>query len=123
LLLFRAVASSDSEVSSDTLMTKLNMTKKQYYSRIGKLTTNKMVYRTSGRYFPTSLGKIVYETQTIIGKAVADYWKLKAVDGLENSHSDQMPKEEYDKVIDALIDNDRIKKGLRIKSRIPLELV
>jgi hypothetical protein len=123
LLLFRAVASSDSEVSSDTLMTKLNMTKKQYYSRIGKLTRNKLVYRTSGRYFPTSLGKIVYETQTIIGKAVADYWKLKAVDGLENSHSDQMPKEEYDKVIDALIDNDRIKKGLRIKSRIPLELV
>jgi hypothetical protein len=110
-------------VSSDTLMTKLNMTKKQYYSRIGKLTRNKLVYRTRGRYFPTSLGKIVYETQTIIGKAVADYWKLKAVDGLENSHSDQMPEEEYDKVVDALIDNDRIKKGLRMNTRIPLEIV
>jgi hypothetical protein len=123
LLLFRAIASSDSEADTDTLVTRLHITKKQYYSRIGKLTRNKLVYRTSGRYFPTSLGKIVYETQTIIGKAVADYWRLKAVDGLENSHSDQMPKEEYDKVVDALIDNDMIKKGLRTKSRIPLEIV
>jgi hypothetical protein len=123
LLLFGAIASSDSEVHTDTLITRLHITKKQYYSRIGKLTRAKLVNRTNGKYFPTSLGKIVYETQTIIGKAVADYWKLKAVDGLENSHSDQMPKEEYDKVIDALIDNDGIKKGLRIKSRIPLELV
>jgi hypothetical protein len=122
LLLFRAIASSDSKVDTDTLITRLHITKKQYYSRIGKLTRAKLVNRTSGKYFPTSLGKIVYETQTIIGKAVADYWKLKAVDGLENSHSDQMPKEEYDKIIEALIDNDRIKKGL-IKSRIPLEIV
>jgi hypothetical protein len=123
LLLFRAIASSDSEVSSDTIITRLHITKKQYYSRIGKLTGSKLVNRTNCKYLPTSLGKIVYKTQTIIGKAVADYWKLKAVDGLENSHSDQMPKEEYDKVVDALIDNDMIKKGLRTKSRIPLEIV
>ena len=123
LLLFGAIASSDSEVDTDTLITRLHITKKQYYSRIGKLTRAKLVNRTSGKYFPTSLGKVVYETQTIIGKAVADYWKLKAVDGLGNSDSDQMPKEEYDKVVDALIDNDRIKKGLRINSRIPLEIV
>ena len=123
LLLFGAIASSDSEVDTDTLITRLHITKKQYYSRIGKLTRAKLVYRTSGIYFPTSLGKIVYETQTIIGKAIADYWKLKAVDGLENSDSDQMPKEEYDKVVDALIDNDMIKKSLRMKSRIPLEIV
>jgi hypothetical protein len=123
LLLFRAIASSDSEADTDTLVTSLHITKKQYYSRIGKLTRSKLVNRTNGKYFPTSLGKIVYETQTIIGKAVADYWNLKAVDGLENSHSDQMPKEEYDKVVDALIDNDMIKKGLRTKNRIPLEIV
>src|SRR6266516_6163154 len=101
LLLFRAIASSDSKVSSDTLITGLHITKKQYYSRIGKLTRSKLVNRTSGKYFPTSLGKIVYETQKIIGKAIADYWKLKAVDGLQNSDSDRMPKEEYDKVVDA----------------------
>ena len=123
LLLFGAIASSDSEVDTDTLITRLHITKKQYYSRIGKLTRAKLVNRTNGKYFPTSLGKIVYETQTIIGKAVADYWKLKALDGLENSHSDRMPKEEYDKLVDALIDNDMIKKGLRIKSSIPLEIV
>jgi hypothetical protein len=123
LLLFGAIASSDSEVDSDTLITRLHITKKQYYSRMSELVRTNLVTRRGGKYFPTSLGKIVYEAQTIIGKAVADYWKLKAVDGLENSHSDQMPKEEYDKVVDALIDNDRIKKGLRMKSRIPLEIV
>ena len=123
LLLFRAIASSESEADTDTLVSRLHITKKQYYSRIGKLTRAKLVNRTNGKYFPTSLGKIVYETQTIIGKAIADYWKLKAVDGLENSDSDQMPKEEYDKVVDALIDNDMIKKSLRMKSRIPLEIV
>ena len=123
LLLFGVIACSDSEVNTDTLIARLHITKKQYYSRIGKLTRSKLVNRTSGSYFPTSLGKIVYETQTIIGKAIADYWKLKAFDGLENSDSDQMPKEEYDKVVDALIDNDMIKKGLRTKSRIPLEIV
>src|SRR6266516_5818480 len=122
LLLLGAIASSDSEVDTDTLITRLHITKKQYYSRIGKLTRAKLVNRTNGKYFPTSLGKIVYETQTIIGKAVADYWKLKALDGLENSHPDRMPKEEYDKLVDALIDNDMIKKGLRIKSSIPLEI-
>src|SRR6266513_5688778 len=89
LLLFGAIASSDSEVDTDTLITRLHITKKQYYSRIGKLTRAKLVNRTNGKYFPTSLGKIVYETQKIIEKALANYWKLKAVDGLQNSDSDQ----------------------------------
>jgi hypothetical protein len=121
LLLFGAIASSDSEVSSDILMSKLHITRTQYYSRMSELVRTSIVTRRSGEYFLTALGKIVYETQTIIGKAVADYWKLTAIEGLENS--DQFPKDEYDKVIDALIDNERIKQELRTKIRVPHEIV
>jgi hypothetical protein len=121
LLLFKTIAVSNSG-STGMLLTRFNLTRKQYYSRISGLVKANLVNRRDRKYFLTTFGKIVYETQTIIEAALRNYWKLKAIDGL-NSDSDPMPKEEYDKVIDALIDNDRIKKGLRINSRIPLELV
>jgi hypothetical protein len=121
LLLFNTIALSNSE-STDMLLTRLNLTRRQYYSRLSVLVKANLVNRKDRKYFLTTFGKIVYETQTIIEAALRNYWKLKAVDGLD-SDSDQMPKEEYDKVIDALIDNDRIKKELGIKSRIPLEVV
>jgi hypothetical protein len=72
------------------------------------------VVRRNRKYFLTSLGKIVYDAQKIIGNAVGDYWKLKAVDTLEIT--DQMPKEEYNEIINALIENEKIKEGLIIKS-------
>jgi len=121
LLLFNTIAVSNSG-STGMLLTQLNLTRKQYYSRISGLVKANLINRRDRKYFLTTFGKIVYETQTIIEAALRNYWKLKAIDGL-NSISDPMPKEEYDNVIDALIDNDRIKKGLRINSRIPLELV
>jgi hypothetical protein len=121
LLLFNTIAVSNSG-STGMLLTRFNLTRKQYYSRISGLVKANLINRRDRKYFLTTFGKIVYETQTIIEAALRNYWKLKAIDGL-NSISDPMPKEEYDKLIDALIDNDRIKKGLRINSRIPLELV
>jgi hypothetical protein len=121
LLLFNTIAVSNSE-STGMLLTRLNLTRKQYYSRLSVLVKANLVNRKDRKYFLTTFGKIVYETQSIIEAALHNYWKLKAVDSLD-SDSDQMPKEEYDKLVDALIDNDRIKKGLRTKSRIPLEIV
>jgi hypothetical protein len=73
-----------------------------------------LVVRRDGKYFLTSLGKIIYDAQKMIGNAVGDYWKLKAVDTLEMT--DQLPKEEYNKIINALIENEKIKEGLIIKS-------
>jgi hypothetical protein len=113
LVLFNTIALSNSD-GSDILISKLNLTRKQYYSRISKLVKVDLVVRRNGKYFLTSLGKIVYDAQKIIGNAVGDYWKLKAVDTLEIT--DQMPKEEYNKIINALIENEKIKEGLIIKS-------
>jgi hypothetical protein len=113
LVLFNTIALSNSD-GSDILISKLNLTRKQYYSRISKLVKVDLVVRRNGKYFLTSLGKIVYDAQKIIGNAVGDYWKLKAVDTLEIT--DQMPKEEYNEIINALIENEKLKEGLIIKS-------
>jgi hypothetical protein len=113
LVLFNTIALSNSD-GSDILISKLKLTRKQYYSRISKLVKVDLVVRRNRKYFLTSLGKIVYDAQKIIGNAVGDYWKLKAVDTLEIT--DQMPKEEYNKIINALIENEKIKEGLIIKS-------
>jgi hypothetical protein len=113
LVLFNTIALSNSD-GSDILISNLKLTRKQYYSRISKLVKVDLVVRRNRKYFLTSLGKIVYDAQKIIGNAVGDYWKLKAVDTLEIT--DQMPKEEYNEIINALIENEKIKEGLIIKS-------
>lgn len=108
LLLFTAVAVSNSESGSDILLSKLRLTRKQYYSRISELAKANLVTRKNGKYHLTSFGKIVYLYQTIIQKALHDYWKLKAIDELEISNG-EMPNEEYNKIIDILIDNEKMK--------------
>jgi hypothetical protein len=113
-LLFDTIALSHSE-TSDVLLAKLKLTQKEYYSRMSKLVKANLVNRRQGKYFLTSLGKIVYDTQTTLRKAIADYWKLKAIDELE-SYDEEMPKEEYNKIINSLIDNEKIKEALRDKS-------
>jgi predicted transcriptional regulator len=115
LLLFNAIALSNSE-SSDILATRLNLTRKQYYSRMSELVRTNLVNRRNGKYFLTSLGKIVYDVQTTIRKAIADYWKLKAIDELELEDRGEMPKEEYNKIINSLIDNEKIKEGSKMQA-------
>jgi predicted transcriptional regulator len=112
LLLFNTIAVSNSE-GSDMLLTNLNLTKKQYYSRISGLVKANLVTKRSGRYFLTTFGKIVYVVVITIGKAISEYWKLKAVDTLK---SDQLlPTDEYNKIINTLIDNERVREVLVIK--------
>jgi hypothetical protein len=44
----------------------------------------------------------------IIGEALSNYWKLKAIETIEMSGSN-LPADEVTKLINALIDNHRIK--------------
>ena len=74
-----------------------------------------LVTRRNGKYSLTAFGKIVYDAQTIIEKALGNYWKLKAIDRLENS--DHIPKEEYNEIIHLLIDNESVKEQLIIETR------
>src|SRR2546430_5396191 len=98
LVLFNtiALASGDSSI----LISRLNLTRKQYYSRMSNLTNAGLVLRKNGKYFLTSFGKVVYEAQELIGKAILYSLKLKAIDSIE---SPEFPDEEHNKIIDTLI--------------------
>lgn len=104
LVLFKtiALASGDSSI----LISRLNLTRKQYYSRMSDLTNAGVIRRKNGKYFLTSLGKVVYEAQELIGKAVEFY---SAVDSIETP---KFPAAEVLKIIDSLIQNSRIKQIL-----------
>jgi hypothetical protein len=45
-----------------------------------------------------------------IGKALKDYWKLKAIESIEMSSSVTLPKEDLFKIVETLIDNQQIKE-------------
>lgn len=112
--ILKNIASSDS--NSDILITQLKLTRKQYYSRMSSLIKAGLVKRQKGRYLLTAFGKVIYRAQadleTKIENALNNYWKLKAIDSLE------MPsREERDKVISILIENDEI-KGILTKDSL-----
>jgi len=76
LLIFKTIflASGD---SSEILRAQLKLTRKQYYSRISRLTKAGLVKRQKGRYFVTAFGKVIYDAQRLLGSAVKNHWKLK----------------------------------------------
>jgi hypothetical protein len=114
LVLFNTIALASG--NSDALKTTLKLTRKQYYSRMSGLVNAGLITRKNGNYFVSSFGKIVYDVQLIIGKAVESYWKLKALDSfkLSSSVGPQLPAEEYSRIIDTLMSgNDEIKDILR----------
>ena len=114
LLIFNTIflASGD---SSDILITQLKLTRKQYYSRITRLVKVGLVKRQKGRYFLTSFGTVIYDAQRLLGNAVKNYWKLKAIDSLGGATNDSIPKEERNKIIDQMINNREIKEILLSK--------
>jgi hypothetical protein len=55
-----------------------------------------LVKRQNGKYFVTSFGKMVYDFQAKVGRALTKYWKLKAIDSFEISAAiDDVSKAEY----------------------------
>jgi hypothetical protein len=68
-----------------------------------------LVRRKNGKYVLTLVGRIVYDSQLVIGKALNYYWKLQALDSIQTSSTAGLPKEELSKLIDTLIDDYQIK--------------
>jgi predicted transcriptional regulator len=105
--LFRSIASSHNK----SIITNLRLTRKQYYSRLSELIKSGLIHRKKGRYYLTTFGKIVYDAlmhvQLKIEYAIDNIWKLKAIDSLEVY--EKTSKEELERIIDALLDNNEIK--------------
>ena len=109
LILFNGIALSNGERYMS--LKEMNLTTKQYYSRISGLLKAGLIKRHKGKYSLTLLGKIVYDAQLVIGKALNYHWKLNAIESIEASSSG-LPKQEILKLVDALIDNHQVKEAI-----------
>jgi hypothetical protein len=120
LVLFNAIALSNGD--TDICISALELTRKQYYSRLSALLKAGLVHRERGKYSLTTFGIIVYNTQETIGKAADQYWKLKAIDSIRAAGNGVLPQEQFHTIIDKLITNQEIKnilfKQIKEKPRI-----
>jgi hypothetical protein len=107
LVLFNGIALSNKGVRYIPLK-ELNLSAKQYYSRISGLLNAGLIRRQKGIYSLTLLGKIVHESQMIVGMALSYYWRLKTIEFIDMSNPD-LPAEEITQLVDVLIDNHQIK--------------
>ena len=109
LTLFNSIAVSKGDKYIP--LKEMNLTTKQYYSRVSGLLNAGLIKRHKGKYSLTLLGKVVYDTQMTIGKALTYYWKLKAIESIEMSASSSsgLPKGDLAQLVDTLIDNHIVK--------------
>jgi DNA-binding Lrp family transcriptional regulator len=106
--LFTTIANES--INSVALRNKVKITRKQYYSRLSKMTKAGIIKRTNGRLAVTAFGKIVYKVQETVENASNDQWKLRAIDSIE--FSDELPGEERRQLLDSLIDNKQLREIL-----------
>ena len=97
--------------TSEVLRTRLKLGRKQYYSKMSRMSKAGLLKRQKGRYFVTAFGKVIYDAHRLLVNAVKNHWKLKAIDSL----GDQillLPKEERVKIIERMIGNQQIRQIL-----------
>jgi hypothetical protein len=116
LTLFNVIAAEGG--NTDTLRKKATFTRKQYYMRISVLMKAGLIRRSNGIYSLTSLGKVVHTAQSLVGEAVDNYWKLKAIDSIESSENNNnaFSTEERKKLMDSLIDKESEIKDILLKA-------
>jgi predicted transcriptional regulator len=119
--LYKTIANS-SGATGEFLQSKIKISRKQYYSRLSNMARAGLIKRKHGRYSLTAFGKIVYDSERSIENAYNIFWKLKAIDSI--GVSNELPKEEYSKIVEALIDNYEIKdilmKSARTNEKVPV---
>jgi hypothetical protein len=110
LILLNSIAGADGDKYIQ--LKEMNLSTKQYYSRISGLMDAGLIKRLKGRYSLTLLGKVVHDSQMMIVKTLSYYWKLKVIESIEMSPNSDLPNEEIAQLVDALIDNHNIKEIL-----------
>jgi predicted transcriptional regulator len=89
----------------------INLTRKQFYSRLHALIVYNLVNKTNGKYRLTSFGKVVFDWQLVLIQAISkEYWKLKALDTLISSG---IPDSERNQIMDALVKNEKLKQFIK----------
>lgn len=118
LAVFKTIA--DTKGDTDVLRTKLNISRKQYYSRMSGLLKAGLVKRKNGRYSLTIFGELVYDAAMTLEKAFNNnnYWRLKAIDSFEiapgQGQSHELSIEERNKIIETLLRDDQKIKDILV---------
>jgi len=109
LAIFKTIACS--EPNTAILITKIKLTRKQYYSRLSLLMKNGLIKRKHGKYALTALGKIIHNFVQKIENSMTYYWKLKAIDSVEETST--LSSQELASLVETLIEgNHEIKQFL-----------
>jgi hypothetical protein len=108
LELFKLVALTNG--TSDVFRSRMNITRKQYYSRLYKLIHCGLIKRKDNQYFLTALGRVMYDSQSTIENALSNYWKIKVVDSL--GIAEEISLVDQKKLIETLIQDQGIKNIL-----------
>lgn len=107
LTLFNNIALSKD--NSHLPLKEMNLSTKQFYTRISGLTSAGLIRKKQGRYCLTALGKVVYNAHAVIGKALSYYWKMKAIESIQSSAGRELAGEDMQMLIKSLIDNHQIR--------------
>lgn len=110
--LFNRIALTGTEKGCIPSLKEMQLSVKQYYSRMSALMKAGLIKRNKGNYRLSILGKTVYEAHVSIGIALNYYRKLQVLESIQSSSSGQLTKEEFIKLVDILIDNHQIKDML-----------
>ena len=111
--IFKIIANSNSHPNGRVLLSKMKITRKQYYRRMESLTKAGLIKRKNGIYYLTSFGKVIHNYQLKIETALSYHWKLEALDSIlvfQSSDKAKMPVEEKVNLVDKLIENREIKE-------------
>jgi predicted transcriptional regulator len=112
MTLFISIALSKADKSHEHLRI-MNLSKKQYYSRVSGLLKSGLIKRQKGEYSLTLFGRVICDAQVTISQALNYYWKLKSIESIQNFITNKkLPPTELLKIIDTLIDNHKIKDNL-----------
>jgi predicted transcriptional regulator len=93
--------------NTEGLRDELNITSKQCYHRINKLVDMGLVRRKGSYYNITSFGRVIFQAQEKVAKAIENYSKLKMVDVIRGS---DLTRDERTKLLDELIDDDELRE-------------
>ena len=111
--IFNTIAVLKKKDDTYSMKEQIKLTKKQYYSRMHKLSVAGLIKRTNGKYFLTTFGKLIHEHYVGIQNAVNAYSKLSALDEiLKNDNKDDFSTKQRLEIIERLIQDTEIKKSI-----------
>ena len=98
-------------------LSKIGLTRKQFYTKLNELITRGIIKREKGKYYLTTFGKIVYdltfEYMRKLDSVIEDCWKFKALDLLDIS--DEFTNDEKRKMMEHLFNH--INQNMMIKEK------